>query len=60
MQIPEVMKAIAPWAVMVQTPVVDDVKLTVSPESDVALRVGVVPKFWEPGLLKVMVWLDVT
>jgi hypothetical protein len=54
------MKVIAPWAVMVQTPVVDDVKLTVSPESDVALRVGVVPKFWEPGLLKVMVWLDVT
>jgi hypothetical protein len=41
---------------MVQTPVVEEVKATVSPELAVALNVGVVPKFWGPGLLNVIVW----
>ena len=43
---------------MVQTPVVDEVNVGVSPESDVAVSVGVVPKFCAPGLLKVMVCGD--
>jgi hypothetical protein len=47
---------------MVQTPVVDELKVTVKlsvpvAESAVAVRVGVVPKFCVPGLAKVMVWL---
>ena len=40
---------------MVHTPVVDEVNVTVSPEVDVAVSVGVVPKFCAPGLVKVMV-----
>ena len=37
------------------TPGVSLVNVTVSPESDVAVRIGLVPKFCAPGLLKVMV-----
>jgi len=54
-QVPAVTKLSAPTLVIVQTPVVDDVNVGVSPESDVAVSVGVVPKFCAPGLLKVMV-----
>ena len=39
----------------VQTLVVALVKATLRPELAVALRVGVVPKFWLPGLEKVIV-----
>ena len=44
-QLPAVTKVRAPPAVIVQTPVVEDVKDTVRPESDVADSVGAVPKF---------------
>nr|WP_233198558.1 MULTISPECIES: hypothetical protein [Luteimonas] len=44
-----------PPEVTVQTPVVEEVKLTCSPESLVAVSDGMVPKFCAPGLLKVMV-----
>src|SRR3569623_3777503 len=47
--VPVVTKVNAPPLVTVQTPVVLDVKLTVSPESLVAVKVGVVPKFCAPG-----------
>ena len=40
---------------MVQTPVVDEVNVTAKLEVDVALNVGVVPKFCDPGLANVMV-----
>ena len=54
-QVPGVTKVNAPPEVIVHTPVVLDVKLTVSPEVAVADKVGVVPKFCAPGLAKVMV-----
>lgn len=47
----------APPLVIVQTAVVLDVKLTVSPELAVAVSVGDVPKFCVPGLLNVMTWV---
>ena len=43
-QVPALTKVSAPAEVIVHTPVVDELKLTVSPESEVAPRVGVVPK----------------
>ena len=55
--VPTVTKVKAPPEVMVHTPVVDEVKLTVRLDVEVALKVGVVPKFCAPGLVKVMVWL---
>ena len=55
-QLPAVTKLRTPPLVIVQTPVVDELKVTVKPESDVAVNVGVVPKFCAPGLAKVMVW----
>ena len=39
----------------VQTPVVDDVKLTVNPEVEVATSVSGVPTVCAPGFAKVMV-----
>jgi hypothetical protein len=54
-QVPVVTKLKAPPLVIVHTPVVDEVKLGVKLELAVALSVGVVPKLWLPGLLKVMV-----
>jgi hypothetical protein len=54
-QLPVVMKVSAPPLVIVQMPVVLDVKLTVRPELAVAVKVGVVPKFCVPGLLNVIV-----
>ena len=56
-QVPVVTKVKAPPLVMVQTPVVLEVKAGVKPELAVALKVGVVPKLFEPGLAKLMVWL---
>src|SRR3569623_69408 len=49
-QVPVETKVSAPPEVIVQTPVVLDVRLTVSPDVAVAVNVGVVPKFWPPGL----------
>jgi hypothetical protein len=40
---------------IVHTPEVDDVKATVNPELDVAVSVGVVPKFFVPGFANVIV-----
>jgi hypothetical protein len=54
-QVPTVTKASKPPVVIVQTPVVEDVKVGVRLDVAVAVRVGVVPKFCEPGLVKVMV-----
>ena len=54
-QVPTVTNVNAPPVVIVHTPVVDEVNVGVRPESDVAVNVGVVPKFCAPGLLKVMV-----
>ena len=45
----------APPEVIVHTPVVDELNVTVKLESAVAVNVGVVPKFCAPGLAKVMV-----
>ena len=56
-QLPAVTNVKAPPLVMVQTAVVDEVKVGVNPESDVAVRVGLVPKFCAPGLVKVIVWM---
>ena len=53
-QVPAATNVSAPPDVMVQTPVVEDAKLTVNPELAVAVSVGVVPKFCDPGLLNVM------
>ena len=54
-QLPVVTKVSKPPLVMVQMPVVDELKVGVSPESLVAVSVGEVPKFWAPGLAKEMV-----
>jgi hypothetical protein len=54
-QVPVVIKLNAPPEVIVQTPVVEEVKLGVKLELALAVNVGVVPKLWLPGLLKVMV-----
>jgi hypothetical protein len=40
----------------VHTPVVDDVSVTASAESDVAVSVGVVPKLLVPGFANVIDW----
>ena len=52
---PLVKKVKLPPLVIVHTPVVVELKVGIKPESEVALNVGVVPKFCEPGLAKVMV-----
>lgn len=54
-QVPTEIKVKVPPLVIVHTPVVDEVNEGVKLESDVALKVGVVPKFLAPGLLNVMV-----
>ncbi len=56
-QLPAVTKVKAPPEVIVQTPVVEEEKVTAKVELAVALNVGVVPKLWGPGLLNVIVWL---
>ena len=52
--VPTVTKASSPPVVIVHTPEVDDVKLTVKLELDVAVSVGVVPKLFVPGSSKVI------
>ncbi len=47
--VPAVMNVNTPPLVIAQTPVVDDVNATVNAELDVAVSVGVVPKFFVPG-----------
>lgn len=54
--VPAVTKVVMPPLVIVQTPVVAELNVTVKPDEAVALSVGVVPKFFEPGLLNVIVW----
>ena len=56
-QVPTVTKLNKPPLVMVQTLGVDEVKVGAKPESDVAVKVGEVPKFCDPGLRKVSVWI---
>ncbi|MNT39404.1 hypothetical protein D3C72_1756470 [compost metagenome] len=54
-QDPAVTKFSTPPLLMVQTPVVAELKVGVSPDVALAVSVGLVPKFCAPGLLKVMV-----
>jgi hypothetical protein len=54
--VPAVTNASTPPLVIVHTPEVDEVNETVSPELDVAVSVGVVPKLVSPGLVNVIVW----
>jgi len=53
-QLPAVTNVSAPPLVIVHTPVVDEVNATARPDVAEADSVGVVPKFWLPGLAKVM------
>lgn len=52
---PAVTNVSAPPVVIVQIPVVTAVNVGVRPEEAVAVRVGVLPKVWAPGLLNVIV-----
>jgi hypothetical protein len=54
-QVPAFTKVAAPAEVIVQTAVVDEVKVTACPELETAVKVGVVPKFWVGGWAKVTV-----
>ena len=54
MHVPTVTKASTPPLVIVQTPEVDDVKETVNAELDVAVSVGVVPKYCVTGVVNVI------
>ncbi len=54
LQVPADTNASTPPPLIVQTPLVDDVSVTVSAESDVAVSVGVVPKFLVPGFTNVI------
>ena len=49
LHVPVDTNASTPPPLIVHTPLVDDVSVTVSAESDVAVSVGVVPKFLVPG-----------
>jgi hypothetical protein len=42
---------------MVQTPVVEELNVTVNVDDAVAASMGDEPKLWLPGFVKVMVWL---
>ena len=54
-QVPALINVSAPPLVIVQTPVVEDVNDTANDEVEVAVKVGVVPKFCAPGFAKVIV-----
>jgi hypothetical protein len=54
--VPTVTKASSPPPVTVHTLEVDDVNATVKLESEVAVNVGVVPKFCVTGFAKVIAW----
>lgn len=56
-QVPAVTKVSAPPLVMVHTLDVLLENATGRPELAVAPVVGDVPKFWAPGLMKLMLWL---
>ena len=56
-QVPTSAKVNTPPLVIVHTPVVLEVKLTLRPESELADSVGEVPKFCAPRAANVMVWL---
>jgi hypothetical protein len=56
-QVPLVINVRDPLLVMVQTPAVEELNVGVKLELALADNVGVVPKFWVPGLGKVMVWV---
>ena len=58
-QLPTVTKVKAPPDVIVHTPVVEEVKVTVALEVAVAVNVGLVPKACVPGSAKVIVWVAV-
>jgi hypothetical protein len=58
-QVPAVTNERRPPDVMVQTPVVLELNVGVRLEVATAVKFGVVPKFWAPGLLKVIVCGDV-
>ena len=54
LQVPADTNARTPPPLIVHTPVVDDVNVTVSARSEVAVSVGVVPKFLVPGFANVI------
>ena len=54
LQVPVDTNARTPPPLIVHTPLVDDVSVTASAESDVAVSVGVVPKFLVPGFANVI------
>ena len=54
MQVPSVTNASTPPLVIVHTPEVDDVNATVKAELDVAVSVGVVPKYCVTGVVIVI------
>ena len=54
MQVPAATNANTPPLVIVQTPEVDEVNETGSPEVDVAVTVGVVPKYCVTGVVNVI------
>ena len=54
LQLPVLRSVKAPPLVMVHTPVLAEVKAGLRPEVAVALKVGLLPKFCVPGLLKTM------
>ena len=58
-QLPAVTKVKAPPDVIVHTPVVEEVKVTVALDVAVAVNVGLVPKACVPGSAKVIVWVAV-
>ena len=53
-QVPAATNANTPPLVIVQTPEVDEVNETGSPEVDVAVTVGVVPKYCVTGVVNVI------
>ena len=56
-QVPVEVNASSPPVVIVQTLGVDEASVTVSPASDVAVRVGVVPSVNVPGFASVITWV---
>jgi hypothetical protein len=54
-QVPVVTNVSDPPLVIVHTPVVEDVNDTANDEVEVAVKVGVVPKFCAPGFANAMV-----
>ena len=58
-QLPAVTKVKAPPDVIVHTPVVEEVKVTVALDVAVAVNVGLVQKACVPGSAKVIVWVAV-